>query len=71
MCSGHTSENAGAAIFLNFFHSSPSEVMMFAPKTASILYRYTGLGNLARWVVTSYQAKVEGIGSDRLRVGIL
>ena len=46
--SGHTSENAGAAIFLYFFHSSPSEATMFGPKTATILYRYMGLGNLAR-----------------------
>ena len=44
---GHTSENAGAAIFLYFFHSSPSEVTMFSPKTVNTLYRDTGLGNLA------------------------
>jgi hypothetical protein len=44
----NTSENAGAEIFLYFFHSSPSEATMFGPKTDITLYRITGLGNLAR-----------------------
>ena len=56
--SGHTSENAGAAIFLYFFHSSPSEATMFAPKIATALYRRCmGLGNLARLVVISYELR--------------
>jgi hypothetical protein len=33
--SGRTSENAGATIFLNFFHSSPSETTTFGPKNAN------------------------------------
>jgi hypothetical protein len=33
--SERTSENAGATIFLNFFHSSPSEATMFIPKTVN------------------------------------
>lgn len=33
-----TSEKAGAAIFLYFFHSSPSEATILRPKTASALY---------------------------------
>jgi hypothetical protein len=53
----NTSENAGAAIFLYFFHSSPSEATMFAPKTDNTSYRNTGLGNLARCVVISYKAR--------------
>ena len=56
---GSTSENAGAAIFLYFFHSSPSEATMFGPKTDITLYRNTGLGNLARYVVISYGARSE------------
>jgi hypothetical protein len=53
----NTSENAGAAIFLYFFHSSPSEATMFGPKTDITLYRNTGLRNLARYVVISYEAR--------------
>jgi hypothetical protein len=53
----NTSENAGAAIFLYFFHSSPSEAIMFRPKIVITAYRNTGLGNLARYVVISYQAR--------------
>jgi hypothetical protein len=53
-----TSENAGAAIFLYFFHSSPSEAMMFFPKTANTPYNSMGLGNLAREVVTSCAPRV-------------
>ena len=53
-----TSENAGAAIFLYFFHSSPSEAMMFFPKTANTRYNPKGLGNLAREVVTSCVPRV-------------
>jgi len=52
-----TSENAGAAIFLYFFHSTPSEATMFGPKTFTTLYRNKGLGNLARYVVISYEAR--------------
>jgi len=51
-----TSENAGATIFLTFFHSSPSEDTMFDPKTFNTLYRNAGFGNLAREFVTSYEA---------------
>lgn len=38
-----TSEKAGAAIFLYFFHSSPSEATILWPKNVSALYWSTGL----------------------------
>jgi hypothetical protein len=37
LISERTSENAGATIFRNFFHSSPSEATMFIPKTDNVL----------------------------------
>ena len=60
LISERTSENAGATIFRNFFQSSPSEATMFIPKTDNALYRFVGLGNLAREVVTSYLSSVGG-----------
>jgi hypothetical protein len=54
-CPVHTSENAGAAIFRYFFHSSPSEATMFDPKIDNTAYRYSGFGNAAREAATSYR----------------
>lgn len=48
-----TSEKAGAAIFLNLFHSSPSDATMLSPKNRSRAYCSMGLGNRARYVVIS------------------
>ena len=43
-----TSENAGAAIFLWRFHSSPSVTRMFVPNVARWLYDHVGFGKRAR-----------------------
>jgi hypothetical protein len=61
----HTSEKAGAAIFRYLFHSSPSEATIFDPKTASTTYSSTGLGNLAREVVTSYGPRSRALNNSR------
>ena len=50
-----TSENGGAQIFLCFFHSSPSVTKILLPKKVRMVYCSTGLGNRARWSVTSYK----------------
>ena len=66
-----TSENAGAAIFRTFFHSSPSEATMFDPKTVNTSYRNTGFGNFAREFVTSYEAGLKEFDSIIGKVDVL
>jgi len=67
-----TSENAGAAIFRTFFHSSPSEAMMFDPKRkVNTSYRNTGFGNFAREFVTSYEAGLKEFDSILGKVDVL
>ena len=66
-----TSENAGAAIFLIFFHSSPSEATMFEPNILNTSYRNTGFGNFAREFVTSYETELKAFGSIMGTVDVL
>lgn len=55
----HTSEKAGAVAVRNLFHSSPSAAMTLFPKANSIEYRWTGLGNLGRELVTTCKPRTK------------